>query len=133
MTILEFPKRKCGCGTEIDARRARCNPCQAAYMRKWRKANPQGSCRNNPREAARAIARQSKHRGTLKAKPCAICGDLEAQMHHVDHERPLDVTWLCETHHKAWHTFWRGIVLEQFEQWIAAQHRAMAGQAGRAG
>jgi hypothetical protein len=95
-------------------------------MRKWRRDNPGREAKSGPRVAARAVARQSKLRGRLKIQPCVICGAPRAEMHHVDYEKPLDVTWLCATHHKAWHTLWRTLVFEQFEQWVASEHRRMA-------
>lgn len=56
-----------------------------------------------------AIRRKASHivgnairDGELKRQPCFICGN-EAQAHHPDYERPLDVTWLCRKHHKAAH------------------------------
>jgi hypothetical protein len=56
-----------------------------------------------------AIRRKASHivgnairDGKLKRQPCFICGN-EAQAHHPDYERPLDVTWLCRKHHKAAH------------------------------
>lgn len=37
-------------------------------------------------------------------QPCRICGNnTKVEAHHDDYSRPLDVEWLCETHHKAWH------------------------------
>jgi hypothetical protein len=102
-------------------------------MREWRKTHPEGPNEHNVaaraiarttlpiRIAARATARQSKARGTLVPQPCLVCGAGNAQMHHVDYDRPLDVAWLCDTHHKGWHRFWRALVLEQFELWVAEQ------------
>jgi len=39
--------------------------------------------------------------GRLKRKPCEICGTtVRVQAHHDDYSRPLDVRWLCFTHHR---------------------------------
>lgn len=141
----------CGCGAPLRAGRARCNPCHASYMKRWRKDNPaevraqralkrartrtlieetllqKEAARRLSREtvglrlAARARARQSKKRGSILEKPCLVCGAGNAQMHHVDYDRPLDVVWLCDGHHKGWHRFWRALVLEQFKRWVAEQ------------
>ena len=34
--------------------------------------------------------------------PCLVCGD-RSEAHHPDYSRPLDVVWLCRTHHKQAH------------------------------
>ncbi len=41
--------------------------------------------------------------GRLSRCPCEVCGSAKAQAHHDDYRRPLDVRWLCITHHRAWH------------------------------
>jgi hypothetical protein len=40
--------------------------------------------------------------GVLVVKPCEDCGK-DAQAHHDDYSKPLDVRWLCVKHHSAWH------------------------------
>jgi hypothetical protein len=116
--------RACKCGGKLAPGRVRCKRCHAKYMRKWRRDHPDDQ--TGLRVAARAFARKRKARGTLVNRPCAVCGDPSAEMHHPDYERPLDVTWLCKRHHADWHKFWRKLVLEQFEQWVAGKHRAMS-------
>lgn len=39
----------------------------------------------------------------IKREPCEICGK-EAEGHHDDYDKPLDVRWLCFEHHRQWHT-----------------------------
>jgi ribosomal protein S27AE len=41
--------------------------------------------------------------GVLRRKPCELCGDPEAMAHHDDYDRPLDVRWLCRSHHTLVH------------------------------
>lgn len=41
--------------------------------------------------------------GKIKKMPCEVCGKEEAQAHHDDYTKPLDVRWLCTTHHAHWH------------------------------
>lgn len=41
--------------------------------------------------------------GRLTRQPCVECGAPNAQAHHEDYAKPLDVTWLCDPHHKARH------------------------------
>lgn len=42
-------------------------------------------------------------RGLLVRLPCSICGDIKSDAHHEDYTKPLDVVWLCVTHHKLLH------------------------------
>ena len=42
--------------------------------------------------------------GKLKKQPCYICGDMHVHGHHYDYSKPLDVIWLCPTHHRWIHT-----------------------------
>ena len=41
--------------------------------------------------------------GKLKKKPCEVCGDKKSHGHHEDYNKPLDVIWLCNKHHKERH------------------------------
>jgi len=40
--------------------------------------------------------------GKILRKPCEVCGS-HAEAHHEDYSQPLDVRWLCSTHHKRIH------------------------------
>lgn len=40
--------------------------------------------------------------GRIKKQPCWVCGS-NAVAHHPDYDRPLDVVWLCQPHHKQAH------------------------------
>ena len=39
----------------------------------------------------------------MTRQPCEVCGNAKAQAHHDDYGKPLDVRWLCTTHHAEWH------------------------------
>ena len=43
-------------------------------------------------------------RGKLVKEPCQVCGDKVVQAHHDDHDKRLDVRWLCVPHHKEVHS-----------------------------
>lgn len=47
------------------------------------------------RVKARQIAYDALRRGKLVRKPCEVCGDSDARMHHEDYCKPLEITWLC--------------------------------------
>ena len=57
---------------------------------------------NKRKKARNAILIRLK-RGTLERGCCEVCGEANAEAHHVDYNRPLDVRWLCTTHHLAVH------------------------------
>ena|ERR1035437_2491923 len=42
--------------------------------------------------------------GRLVRQPCETCGRTPAQAHHDDYSRPLDVRWLCGSHHRLEHS-----------------------------
>lgn len=50
-----------------------------------------------------AIVSKAIFRGRLIQRPCEVCGAEKADAHHDDYNKPLDVRWLCPTHHREWH------------------------------
>jgi hypothetical protein len=50
--------------------------------------------------------------GRLEKQPCFVCGQ-NAEAHHPDYDRPLDVVWLCDKHHKEAHKMAREIERER--------------------
>lgn len=75
-----------------------CAPCHATYMREWRKTHRM-SPEQRRKDIARSYANEYKKRGKLARKPCEKCGEPKSQMHHEDHTKPLEVTWLCRKCH----------------------------------
>lgn len=61
----------------------------------WSKRFPQRKLAQN----AVSIAVRS---GKLIKLHCFVCGK-KAEAHHPDYDRPLDVIWLCPSHHKQLH------------------------------
>lgn len=41
--------------------------------------------------------------GKITRYPCWVCGATKVEAHHPDYSRPLDVVWLCPTHHRETH------------------------------
>ena len=41
--------------------------------------------------------------GIIKRQPCEVCGNGNGQGHHPDYSKPLEVIWLCQTHHSEKH------------------------------
>lgn len=54
------------------------------------------------RRRAHGIVARALRAGLLKRQPCWVCGE-KAVAHHPDYDRPLDVVWLCQGHHKQTH------------------------------
>jgi hypothetical protein len=56
------------------------------------------------RKAHRAV-RDAIRDGILRPGPCEVCGStLDIHAHHDDYSRPLDVIWLCASHHMQLHS-----------------------------
>lgn len=54
------------------------------------------------RKNAQAKVYQALKSGKLTKQPCFICGE-KSEAHHPDYSRPLDVVWLCSSHHRQTH------------------------------
>src|SRR5262245_21975335 len=66
--------------------------------------------------AHRALSRAIK-KGILKRLPCEVCGDRKTQGHHADYSKPLDVIWLCASHHFQLHFY--GEICGTWRDWTA--------------
>ena len=40
---------------------------------------------------------------SLVRKPCEVCGAIRVDAHHDDYSKPLDIRWLCRSHHLQHH------------------------------
>ena len=60
--------------------------------------------KNNPEKRAAHLAVQSALKKKLLTKqPCNVCGAPKVEAHHENYEQPLNVVWLCSTHHAEHH------------------------------
>ena len=66
----------------------------------WNKASIRYKKRYPERHRARWMVRNAIMNGVLTRLPCLVCGDSPSHAHHEDYSRPLDVTWLCASHHR---------------------------------
>ena len=57
---------------------------------------------NKVRRAAHVILGNAVKYGKVQKQPCWVCGT-NAEAHHPDYSRPLDVVWLCSSHHRETH------------------------------
>lgn len=58
---------------------------------------------NKYKAAAHNLVKRAVAAGRLDKLPCKVCGDEKSQAHHPDYDKPLDVVWLCQVHHRAIH------------------------------
>ncbi len=63
---------------------------------KWRESNPE-------KVKASAKLRSKIQSGHIKRQPCEVCGNPKSHGHHEDYSKPLDVIWLCISHHQQHH------------------------------
>lgn len=64
----------------------------------------------NPEKAkARQLVTYAVKTGKIIRKPCDVCGSMKSQAHHEDYSKPLEVRWLCDSHHKAHHKAMKAI------------------------
>lgn len=92
----------CRCGESHErAGQRHCLRCHAAYMCDWRK-DTKLSPMQRAKDNCRSYANVYKKRGKIIRQGCVVCGS-DAEMHHADYSKPLDVTWLCRRHHLQLH------------------------------
>jgi len=68
----------------------------AQNAKRWNEQNPEGY-------KAHYLTSNAIRDGRLKRLPCEVCGDPKTHAHHDDYSKPLDVRWLCPTHHMRHH------------------------------
>lgn len=64
----------------------------------WRRANPL-------KYLAHLAVQQALSAGKLSKGPCEVCGAASVDAHHDHYEEPLNVRWLCRSHHVKLHHF----------------------------
>jgi len=76
--------------------RERGNRQNSKYCKEWRDKYPK-------KYKAHTMVNNHKRAGNLHEMPCEICGATKVVAHHDDYDKPLNVRWLCQHHHKEWH------------------------------
>lgn len=92
---------KCGCEHERNNQRY-CAACHAAYMREHRPKHSELMPEQKHKSNVRSYANVYQRRGKLLPQPCEKCGS-DAEKHHDDYSKPLEVRWLCRPCHLAEH------------------------------
>lgn len=69
-----------------------------------RVVNQSKSAKRHPdRVTARRKVRHEITMGRMVRGLCEVCKSTHTQAHHDDYSKPLDVRWLCRSHHDAFH------------------------------
>jgi hypothetical protein len=84
-----------------------CPPYPQAQLQGWEKLWLKTVLNYPEKERDRVYVRQlvahAFKLGILVRKPCEICGREDADAHHDDYAKPLEVRFLCGTHHHRFH------------------------------
>mgnify|MGYP001611599223 CR=1 FL=1 len=74
------------------------------------------SARERANAALRIAVAKAIQDGVLVREPCEVCGNPKVDGHHDDYSKPLDVRWLCRSHHRLHHNKqWRDATASQTE------------------
>lgn len=88
------------CEHPVDGNKQRyCNPCKAEWMRGNRPSYSELNEEQKKKDCARSYVGVYVRRGKIAKQPCSECGNPEAQAHHENYDKPLDVIWLCKDCH----------------------------------
>lgn len=71
---------------------------RAAQMRAYRKTDAYKEM-----QKAHGIVRRAIDSGKIQRMPCEKCGIGATEAHHPDYSKPLEIMWLCKSHHVAEH------------------------------
>lgn len=76
-------------------------PERRAQVYQW---NRERKMRDPQKTRARQATLNAIRAGRLVRLPCEACGTtVRVEAHHPDYSKPLDVRWLCDTHHHEEH------------------------------
>lgn len=64
----------------------------------WRRANPL-------KYTAHLAVQQALGAGRLERQACEVCGAETVDAHHDRYDEPLNVRWLCRSHHVRLHQY----------------------------
>ncbi len=78
---------------------------QSLKRKEWMRKYSRKMYKKNYKKAkCRAIFWRKFKKGTIEKLPCNKCGTKQlVEAHHPDYNKPFDVNWFCNFHHKEWH------------------------------
>ncbi len=110
----------CKCGKPFaPSSKCYCTECATAWRKDYLNRNPEikqkmsknfNKQRNDNdisrfKQQVRMLTRTAIRQGILVKKPCEICNEIDnIEAHHDDYAKPLEVRWLCRTHHFEHHS-----------------------------
>lgn len=71
-------------------------------VREYDRARDAAKVHDKTKERARMVIAHLVE-GGFQRPSCEVCGKSNAEAHHTDYSRPLDVRWLCRSHHMELH------------------------------
>lgn len=77
--------------------RGRGNRQDLEYLQEYRAIFPK-------KYKAHSLVNNAIRVGKLLKQPCEVCREEKSVAHHDDYDKPLVVRWLCQGHHKQWHS-----------------------------
>lgn len=69
---------------------------RSGATKQWRNRNPE-------KYKAHIILNNAIRDGKITRGNCCVCGVRKVEAHHEDYNLPLEVQWLCRTHHALLH------------------------------
>jgi hypothetical protein len=97
----EYERRRASLPHRVDLREAYARTPEGRARGNWAKRRYVE--RNPVKQRAHYLCGNAIRDGRLRRQPCEVCGNESVQAHHDDYGKPLDVRWLCTTHHAEWH------------------------------
>jgi len=89
--------------------RSMCRACNTARALKYRKtkvgaenirkAVRKSTIKHKHKQDARIMLNRAVNSGLVVKEPCMVCSSRQAEAHHPDHSKPLEVVWVCRQHH----------------------------------
>ncbi len=96
-------------GRDIRAINRRNRPMTERERRRRQEKRNALRARYPDRDKARSAVAQEIKMGRISRQSCEVCGEDNAQAHHHDYSKPLDVQWLCRICHLKEHGMYRTI------------------------
>lgn len=87
----------------LSARKKYFKKYHAANREKIRHWSKNKRLREPQKERAHRAVNNALRDGRLGGMPCEVCGASKAEAHHADYSKPLEVRWLCLSHHRELH------------------------------
>ena len=88
---------------ECNTKRCRKYRSTEEGIRKVRVVRKRATEKYPEKKRARQVFRTAVGLGNIKRKSCEFCGEKKTDGHHPNYSKPLEVIWLCRTHHADMH------------------------------